>query len=78
VLPRAATDTTLQQVMYEDRLRTVAGVPARPLTVTGGLALATATVTVTVVHRSRRRPVTPPPPGQPPTPMPARPPEPIG
>ncbi|MDF3148553.1 DUF2330 domain-containing protein, partial [Streptomyces sp. T21Q-yed] len=53
VLHRAADDT-FQQVIYEDRLRTVAGVPAWLLTVTGGPALVVATAAVFAVRRSRR------------------------
>lgn len=53
-LRRAAADTPFQQVIYEDRLRKVAGVPAWMLTVVGGLALLTTAVTLLVVRRSRR------------------------
>ncbi|MFC8345013.1 DUF2330 domain-containing protein [Streptomyces sp. NPDC057280] len=52
-LRRTATDTPFQQVIYEDRLRTVAGVPAWLLTVAGTLAALTAAVAVFVVRRTR-------------------------
>jgi hypothetical protein len=53
-LRRTATDTPFQQVIYEDRLRKVAGVPAWLLTIAGGLALLTTAVALLVVRRSRR------------------------
>ncbi|PWI18682.1 DUF2330 domain-containing protein [Streptomyces sp. Act143] len=53
-LRRAAADTAFQQVIYEDRLRTVAGVPAWLLTVAGTLAALTAAVALLVVRHSRR------------------------
>lgn len=68
VLRRAASDTTFQQVIYEDRLRKVAGVPAWLLTVVGGLALVV-TATVLLAVRRPRRPVIPPKPLQPPSPV---------
>ncbi|MEY9990962.1 hypothetical protein ABIE67_002994 [Streptomyces sp. V4I8] len=68
VLRRARTDGTFQQVIHEDRLRTVAGLPAWLLTVTGGLALAVTTTAALAVRRSRR-PASPPPPPQPPAPI---------
>ncbi|MER6343826.1 DUF2330 domain-containing protein [Streptomyces sp. NPDC001595] len=52
-LRRTATDSTYQQVVYEDRLRTIAGVPAWLLTVGGALAAVAAAVAVLVVRRSR-------------------------
>ncbi|MFE2096852.1 DUF2330 domain-containing protein [Streptomyces sp. NPDC059468] len=60
-LRRAGVDTRVQKVIYEDRLREVAGIPAWLITVGGGLAAALTAVTLVVVRRSRR-PVTPPPP----------------
>jgi hypothetical protein len=85
VLRRAASDGAFQQVVYEDRLRKVAGVPAWLLTVTGGLALVVAAVALIAVRRSRRpvmpaAPAQPPaqPPGQPPAQPPGRSPGPIG
>ncbi|MFE7272208.1 DUF2330 domain-containing protein [Streptomyces sp. NPDC057623] len=60
VLRRAPADDAFQQVIHEDRLRTVAGLPAWLLTVTGGLALAMTTPAVLAVRRSRR-PEPPPP-----------------
>ncbi|WP_369169006.1 DUF2330 domain-containing protein [Streptomyces sp. R28] len=54
VLRRSSADDTFQQVIYENRLRTVAGLPAWLLTVTGGPALAVATAAVLAVRRSRR------------------------
>lgn len=76
VLRRAPADDTFQQVIHEDRLRTVAGIPAWLLTVTGALTLAVATAAAFAVRRSRRRdrlpdqqPEMPPPPAQPPAPV---------
>ncbi|WP_228473053.1 DUF2330 domain-containing protein [Streptomyces cyaneochromogenes] len=74
VLRRAPADDTFQQVIHEDRLRTVAGLPAWLLTVTGGLALAVATAAALAVRRSRRPGTAPPPPLPPPPPPPAQPP----
>ncbi|MFI5554826.1 DUF2330 domain-containing protein [Streptomyces sp. NPDC051738] len=74
VLRRTPSDDTFQQVIYEDRLRTVAGIPAWLLTVTGGLILTVATATTSAVRRSRR-PQSPPPP-TPPSPPTAQPPAP--
>lgn len=71
VLRRAAADDSFRQVIYEDRLRTVAGIPAWLLTVTGGLALAAATAALFAVRRSRRSPraeAPPPASAQPPAP----------
>ncbi|NNN36985.1 DUF2330 domain-containing protein [Streptomyces sp. S3(2020)] len=68
VLRRAASDTTFQQVIYEDRLRKVAGIPAWLLTVVGGLALVVTATALLAVRRSRR-PVIPPKPLQPPPPV---------
>ncbi|WP_229880510.1 DUF2330 domain-containing protein [Streptomyces alanosinicus] len=67
-LVRAAADTPVQQVDYEDRLLTVGGIPAWLLTV-GGILLAAGTAFTVVVVRRSRRPVTPPPPVQPPPPV---------
>ncbi|CAL9431663.1 DUF2330 domain-containing protein [Streptomyces sp. enrichment culture] len=53
-LTRAATDTPYQEVVYEDRLLTVAGVPAWLLTVGGALTAAGAVAVLAI--RSRRRP----------------------
>ncbi|WP_329339728.1 DUF2330 domain-containing protein [Streptomyces sp. NBC_00663] len=53
-LRRTAADTTFQQVIYEDRLRTLAGIPAWLLTLAGTLAALTTTVALFVVRRSRR------------------------
>ncbi|MFF4654448.1 DUF2330 domain-containing protein [Streptomyces sp. NPDC001381] len=52
-LRRAATDTAFRQVIYEDRLLRVAGVPVWLLTVGGGLA-AVAAVSVTLAFRGRQ------------------------
>lgn len=67
-LRRAAADTPVQQVIYEDELRRVAGIPAWSLTVGGVPALVVTAVALVVVRRSRR-PVTPPPPVYPPAPL---------
>ncbi|KUN28691.1 hypothetical protein AQJ23_07075 [Streptomyces antibioticus] len=53
-LRRTATDTAFQQVVYEDRLRTVAGVPAWLLTIAAALAALTGAVVLLAVRRSRR------------------------
>ncbi|MFJ7072937.1 DUF2330 domain-containing protein [Streptomyces sp. NPDC098781] len=65
-LRRAPADDTFQQVIHEDRLRTVAGVPAWSLTL--GTALATTVVTAAVyaVRRPRPRPRASEPPPLPP------------
>lgn len=68
VLRRTASDTTFQQVIYQDRLRKVAGAPAWMLTVAGGLALVVTAAALLAVRRSRR-PVIPPKPLQPPPPI---------
>ncbi|WP_420707890.1 DUF2330 domain-containing protein [Streptomyces sp. NRRL F-525] len=70
LLRRTATDATFQQVIYEDHLSKVAGVPAWLLTIGGGLAVLTTTAVLLAVRRSRRtrRPVIPPPPAFPPPP----------
>ncbi|MGY4921197.1 DUF2330 domain-containing protein [Streptomyces sp. 900105755] len=60
VLRRAASDTPFQQVVYEDRLREVAGVPAWPLTVAAALLLAVTAASLTAVRHSRRPPSAPP------------------
>ncbi|MET8446302.1 DUF2330 domain-containing protein [Streptomyces sp. NPDC005209] len=67
-LRRAAADTPYQQVIYSDRLLTVAGIPAWLLTVGGALVLVATVATLSAVRRSRR-PVVPPPPVQPPPPL---------
>lgn len=54
VLRQASADTPFQQVIYEDHLRKVAGIPARLLTVVGTFALAVTAVTMFAVRRSRR------------------------
>ncbi|MEU1402343.1 DUF2330 domain-containing protein [Streptomyces sp. NPDC005728] len=68
-LRRTAADTPVQQVVHEDRLREVAGIPAWLLTVGGGLLLVVTAVVLVVVRRSRR-PVAPPPPVRTPPPFP--------
>ncbi|MGW3283063.1 DUF2330 domain-containing protein [Streptomyces sp. NPDC001002] len=55
VLRRAASDAPFQQVIYEERLRTVAGLPAWLLTVLGTFLLTVTTATTWAVRRSRRR-----------------------
>ncbi|MCD9872678.1 hypothetical protein [Streptomyces guryensis] len=68
-VPRqASADTPFQQVVHEDHLRKVAGIPAWLLTVGGTFALAVTAVTVFAVRRSRR-PVSPPPPVHAPPPI---------
>ncbi|MCG7203921.1 DUF2330 domain-containing protein [Streptomyces arenae] len=67
VLRRAASDTPFQQVVYTDRLSTVAGVPAWLATVGGALLLVVTVMSLAAVRRSRR-PVPPPPPAGPPPP----------
>ncbi|CUW28197.1 DUF2330 domain-containing protein [Streptomyces reticuli] len=67
-LRRAATDTPVQPVVYEDELRRVAGIPAWALTVGGALAALAAAVALIVVRRARR-PAVPPPPVSPPAPL---------
>ncbi|MEU6671493.1 DUF2330 domain-containing protein [Streptomyces sp. NPDC046727] len=59
-LRRAAADTPVQQVIYEDELRRIAGIPAWSLTVGGALAAVVAAVAVVVVRRSRRAVIPPP------------------
>ncbi|MET7679700.1 DUF2330 domain-containing protein [Streptomyces sp. NPDC005423] len=56
LLRRAPTDAAFQQVIYEDRLREVAGVPAWLLTVAGGLAVLVAVPVVRTAGRARRGP----------------------
>ena len=53
-LRRAPTDETFQQVIYEDRLREWAGVPAWLLTIGGTLAVGITAVSMFLVRRSRR------------------------
>ncbi|WP_406435483.1 DUF2330 domain-containing protein [Streptomyces sp. NBC_00631] len=79
VLRRASADTPFQQVVYADRLREVAGIPAWLLTL-GTALLVTVTVTALRAVRRSRRPAPPPPPVQPPPPPagPPPPPAPIG
>ncbi|WP_233273352.1 DUF2330 domain-containing protein [Streptomyces broussonetiae] len=67
-LLQAPADTPVQQVVYDDELRRIAGIPAWGLTVGGGLLVIVAVVAVIVVRRSRR-PVLPPPPVEPPPPL---------
>ncbi|MFI9804938.1 DUF2330 domain-containing protein [Streptomyces sp. NPDC052301] len=67
-LRRAPADTPVRQVIHDDELRRIGGIPAWVLTVGGGLLLVVAAVAVVVVRHSRR-PVTPPPPVQPPSPV---------
>ncbi|WP_234543412.1 DUF2330 domain-containing protein [Streptomyces shenzhenensis] len=74
VLRRAAADTPFQQVVYEDRLREVAGIPAWLLTAGTALPLVVAVTALTAVRRARRP--APPPPPVPPSPRPAGPPAP--
>lgn len=54
-LRRAAADDTFRQVIHEDRLRTLAGVPLWLLTVTTALAAAIAAAAVFAVRRTRPR-----------------------
>ncbi|MCC5475967.1 DUF2330 domain-containing protein [Streptomyces barringtoniae] len=58
-LRRAAADTPVQQVIYDDRLREVAGVPAWLLAV-AGVVVPVAAVGVLIAVRRSRRPVNPP------------------
>ncbi|MGW0553038.1 DUF2330 domain-containing protein [Streptomyces sp. NPDC002926] len=67
-LRAADKDTPFRRVVYENRLLTVAGVPAWLLTVGGALAVLAAVVLVRVRAR-RRRPVPPPPAIQVPPPI---------
>ncbi|MFJ2903333.1 DUF2330 domain-containing protein [Streptomyces sp. NPDC087212] len=55
VLRRAPADIPFQQVIYEDRLRTLVGVPAWLLTLTTGLFLTVAAATATPLYRRYRR-----------------------
>ncbi|UXY27291.1 DUF2330 domain-containing protein [Streptomyces sp. HUAS TT20] len=68
VLRRTASDTPYQQVIYQDRLLEVAGMPAWLLTIGGSLALVVA-VAALIAVRHARRPVVPPPPVHPPAPI---------
>ncbi|MFD3586280.1 DUF2330 domain-containing protein [Streptomyces sp. NPDC058683] len=82
VLRRASSDASLQQVVYEDRLREAAGIPLWLVTIGAALLLVVTVTSLLAVRRSRRPalpppPVHPPPPVQPPPP-PAQPPAPIG
>ncbi|MBY8342519.1 DUF2330 domain-containing protein [Streptomyces spinosirectus] len=52
-LRRASSDAPYQQVIYEDHLRTVAGIPAWLLTVVGTLAVLVAAAVAFAVRRSR-------------------------
>ncbi|MEV1068451.1 DUF2330 domain-containing protein [Streptomyces sp. NPDC050263] len=54
-LRRAATDTAFRQVVYEDRLLALAGIPVWLLTVVGGLAAANTVAVVLGVRRGRAR-----------------------
>ncbi|OIK26770.1 DUF2330 domain-containing protein [Streptomyces malaysiense] len=67
-LRRAATDAPVQQVIHDDELDRVGGVPAWLLT-TGGLAVLLAAALAAVAVRRARRPVLPPPPVAPPPPL---------
>ncbi|MFJ8135977.1 DUF2330 domain-containing protein [Streptomyces sp. NPDC096013] len=67
LLRRTATDTPFHQVIYEDRLTRIAGVPAWLLTIAGSLAVLL-TATVLFLVRRSRRPEIPPPPAFPPPP----------
>ncbi|WP_416482205.1 DUF2330 domain-containing protein [Streptomyces sp. CL12] len=67
-LRRAASDTPVQQVIYDDELDRVAGIPAWLLTVGGLAVLLVAALAVLAVRRARR-PVPPPPPVAPPPPL---------
>ncbi|RRQ89539.1 DUF2330 domain-containing protein [Streptomyces griseofuscus] len=67
-LRRAASDTPVQQVIHDDELDRVAGIPAWLLTVGGLAVLLAAALTVLAVRRARR-PVAPPPPVTPPPPL---------
>lgn len=55
VLRRAVADDTFRQVIHEDRLRTLAGVPLWLLTVTTALVAAIAVAAVFAVRRTRPR-----------------------
>lgn len=55
LLRRAPADTPVRQVINEDRLRTVAGVPAWLLTVLAALLLAVATATAPALRRRPER-----------------------
>ncbi|MFI9149334.1 DUF2330 domain-containing protein [Streptomyces sp. NPDC053367] len=57
-LTRAAADTPYRQVIHDDRLLTVGGVPVWLLTVGTGLVLATGTAVVVFRARGRRRAAT--------------------
>ncbi|WP_369246275.1 DUF2330 domain-containing protein [Streptomyces sp. R41] len=67
-LRRTATDATYRQVIYEDRLLKVGGIPAWLLTMTGLSALVIVALVLGLRAR-RRRPVLPPPPVQAPPPI---------
>ncbi|MFF4543314.1 DUF2330 domain-containing protein [Streptomyces sp. NPDC001406] len=68
VLRRTASDTPYQQVIYQDRLLKVAGMPVWLLTIGGSLVLVGAVAALIAVRHSRR-PVVPPPPVHPPAPI---------
>ncbi|WBO66610.1 DUF2330 domain-containing protein [Streptomyces camelliae] len=53
-LRRAAADTPVQQVIHDDELRRIAGIPAWVVTVGGGLLVLVALACVLVVRRARR------------------------
>ncbi|MFE6171820.1 DUF2330 domain-containing protein [Streptomyces sp. NPDC056464] len=66
-LRRAPADDTFRQVIHEDRLRTVTGIPAWLLTLASGLVAAMATAAVFAVRRTRpHSSEAPPPSAQPP------------
>ncbi|MFH8340769.1 DUF2330 domain-containing protein [Streptomyces sp. AM6-12] len=67
-LRRAATDTPVQQVSYDDELDRVAGVPAWLLTAGVLAVLLAAAAGAVMAVRHARRPVPPPPPVSPPPP----------
>ena len=72
LLRRTATDATFQQVIYEDHLSEVAGIPAWLLTIGGTLAALATTAVLLTVRRSRRAVVPAPPTFPPPPPHPPR------
>ncbi|MFI6468363.1 DUF2330 domain-containing protein [Streptomyces sp. NPDC050528] len=72
LLRRTATDATFQQVIYEDHLSEVAGIPAWLLTIGGALAALATTAVLLTVRRSRRAVVPAPPTFPPPPPHPPR------
>ncbi|MFH7336007.1 DUF2330 domain-containing protein [Streptomyces sp. KHY 26] len=67
-LRRSGTDTPVRQVVQDDELDRIAGIPAWLLTVAGLAVLLAAAIALAAVRRSRR-PVLPPPPVSPPPPL---------